>query len=66
MSDSQSPSEGSITALVRVLSEELLHQDPRAVDLSDGALVRLRLFESIDVLEAVGVVLARSREILNG
>ena len=55
---SDSPSEGSITALVRVLAEELLRQDPRAVDLSDGALTRVQLFESIDVVALARVLRA--------
>ena len=54
---SDSP-EGSITALVRVLAEELLRQDPRAVDLSDGALTRVQLFESIDVVALARVLRA--------
>jgi hypothetical protein len=44
--------------------EELLRQDRRAVDLSDGTLTRLQLFEPIDVVALTKVLRERGCEIV--
>lgn len=59
---SDSRQSGSFTGLVRVLLEELLRQDPRAVDLSDGGLTRLQVFESINVVKLAHALRAHVSE----
>ena len=62
MSDDSGRQAGVQTQLVSVIAAELSRQDPRAIDLSDGAMTRLQLFDLIDVGELALAIRAHFAE----
>ena len=48
--------------LTKFLATELLRQDPSAVDLSNGAMTQLQLFDLIDVVELASAIRAYHQE----
>ena len=66
MANDSSRQAGAKANLVSILGTELFRQDPRAIDLSDGAMTRLLLFDLIDVVELASAIRAHSSEIVSG
>ena len=52
--------------LTKFLATELLRQDPSAVDLSNGAMTQLQLFDLIDVVELASAIRAHFSESASG
>jgi hypothetical protein len=64
--DNRTGQAGAGTNLVSIVAAELCRQDPRAVDLSDGAMEQLQLFDLIDVVELAAVIRGHFAESVNG
>jgi hypothetical protein len=52
--------------IVGMLGAELLRQDPSIVDLSDGDLTQVQIFEPIDLWEMAAVVQQLCRDTATG
>ena len=57
---------GASSKLAKFMVAELCRQDPRAIDLSNGAMTQLQLFDLIDVVELASAIRAHFSESASG